>query len=247
MAVEHRGKTQAGSGVRIGRMSWSRVSVLVALQFVWIATTSSAQTPPNQSEIESYSGLHRAAFHGDVESINKFAASGADIESRDRVGRTPLHVAAFASQDDAVRALAEAGADLNALERQAYDIVTIAAVANDLELVNLALSLGASAGNITSPYEGTALIAAAHLGYYRVVRRLIRSGAPLDHINNLGWTALMEAVVLGDGGPNHVKTVRALVDAGADKNIPDRQGISSLEHSRARAYLEVTAILEVSR
>lgn len=247
MAMGHRGKTQAGHGVRIGRMRWSRAGVLVALQFLWIATTSSAQTPPTQSEIESYSGLHKAAFHGDVESINRLAASGADIESRDSVGRTPLHVAAFESQDDAVRALAKAGADLNALENQAYDIVTIAAVANDLELVDLALSLGASAGNVTSPYEGTALIAAAHLGHYRVVRRLIHNGAPLDHINNLGWTALMEAVVLGDGGPNHVKTVRALVDAGADEGIPDRQGISPLEHARTRGYLEMTAILEASR
>ena len=47
-------------------------------------------------------------------------------------------------------------------------------------------------------------------------------GAPLDHMNNLGWTALIEAVVLGDGGPDHVETVRALVKAGADRTIADR-------------------------
>ena len=63
----------------------------------------------------------------------------------------------------------------------------------------------------------------------------------------LGWTALMEAIVLGDGGPNHVETVRALVEAGADKGIPDKQGTSPLEHSRARGYSEMTAILEASR
>ena len=124
-------------------------------------------------------------------------------------------MAAFASNDEALRALAAAGADMNALEDQAYDVLTIAAVADDADLVSLALELGNRPDLITSPYEGTALIAAAHLGHHEVVRRLLRAGAPMDHVNNLGWTALMEAVVLGDGGPDYVGTVAALLDAGA--------------------------------
>ena len=127
---------------------------------------------------------------------------------------------------------------------RAYDIVTIAAVADDLELVDLALSLGANAGNVTSPYDGTALIAASHLGHHEVVKRLIAGGAPLDHVNNLGWTALIESVVLGDGGPDHVDTAWALVKAGADKTIADRQGVTPLEHARARGYSALTAVLE---
>lgn len=153
-------------------------------------------------------------------------------------------MAAFASQDDAVRALAEAGADMNALENSAYDIVTIAAVANDLEMVDLALAQGANAGNVTSPYEGTALIAAAHLGHHNVVKRLIAGGAPFNHINNLGWTALIEVVVLGDGGSDHFETARALVEAGADKTIGDRQGVTPLEHAQARGYAEMIAVLK---
>ena len=97
---------------------------------------------------------------------------------------------------------------MNALEDQAYDVLTIAAVADDAELVSLALELGNRPDLVTSPYEGTALIAAAHLGHHEVVRRLLRAGAPMDHVNNLGWTALMEAVVLGDGGPDHVGTMK---------------------------------------
>ena len=123
---------------------------------------------------------------GDEKAIAKLSADGADLEARDGSGRTPLHVAAYGSHEDAVQALAKAGADLNALEGQAYDIVTIAAVARDFEMVDLALSLGTKAGNVTSPYEGTALIASAHLGHHKIVRRLIAAGAPLDHINNLG-------------------------------------------------------------
>jgi ankyrin repeat protein len=153
-------------------------------------------------------------------------------------------VAAFRSHADAARALARGGANPNALDAQRYDIIAISAVKDDVAMVRVALALGASPRNITSPYNGTALIAAAHLGHDRVVRELIRAGAPLDHVNNLGWTAVMEAVVLGNGGPRHVATLRALVEAGANVNIADRQGATPLAHARARRYAEMVSILE---
>ena len=132
---------------------------------------------------------------------------------------------------------------MNALENRVYDVLTIAAVANDPELVSLAMELGNRPYLVTSVYDGTALIAAAHLGHHEVVRRLIAGGAPLDHINNLGWTALMEAVVLGDGGPDHVATVRALVEAGADVAIPDRDGVTPAQHAEARGYDAIAEII----
>ncbi len=204
---------------------------------------AAAQTPPSPSEIAAYQGLHRAAHAGDVAVLRRLAGAGADVNARDARGRTPAHVAAFASNDDALRALAEAGADMNALEYQAYDVVTIAAVADDPELMSLAIALGNRADLVTSPYDGTALIAAAHLGHAEVVRRLIAAGAPLDHVNNLGWTALIEAVILGDGGPDHVATVRALVEAGADPAIADRSGVTPLAHARDRGYGEIAQII----
>jgi len=138
--------------------------------------------------------LHLAAHQGTVDEINRLIAANADLNPRDRVGRTPAHVAAFALNDDAVAALAKGGADMNALENRVYDVLTIAAVANDPELVTLAIALGNKADLITSDYDGTALIAAAHLGHNDVVARLVSGGAPLDHVNNLGWNALIEAV-----------------------------------------------------
>ena len=138
----------------------------------------------------------------------------------------------------------QAGHDPNALEHDDYDMVTIAAVANDPETLALALELGASPGNVTSPYQGTALIAAAHLGHVKVVRMLIDAGAPVDHVNNLHWTALIESIVLGDGGPNHVETLRALVEAGADVNLTDGRGATPLELARARGYSAMIRILE---
>ena len=206
-----------------------------------------AQTPPSAAELQAYRGLHAAAAKGDVGEIEKLVKAGAAIDARDGRARTPLHVAAFMRKTDAARALMRLGADANALEAQTYDIVTIAAVADDMPMLKVALEGGCKAGNITSPYYGTALIAAAHLGHDEVVRTLIAAKAPLDHVNNLGWTALMEAVVLGDGGADYRRVVRLLVEAGADTSIADRDGVTPLAHARARGYLEIAKLLEKSR
>ena len=176
--------------------------------------------------------------------IDRFVAGKADVNARDDNARTPIHVAAYAGQREAMRALAAAGADANAMERDRYDIVTIAAVANDVPTLKAALDIGCSARNVTSPYQGTALIAAAHLGHDEVVRVLIAAGPPLDHVNNLGWTAVIESIVLGDGGPRHVATLRALVDAGANLELKDRQGDTPLVLAQRRGYASMVRLLE---
>ncbi len=212
----------------------------------WLMAQASAwaQTAPSQPQEAAYKGLHAAALNDDSDLINRLVAQGANLEARDSYGRTPLHVAAFKSHEKALVALALAGADMNAYEHDAYDVVTIAAVANDVPMLRLALSLGGKPGNITSPYDGTALIAAAHLGHVDVVRTLIEAGAPLDHINNLGWTALIEAVVLGDGGERHVKVVRSLIKSGADVSLADRAGVSPLQHAKQRGYATIVALFK---
>ena len=171
---------------------------------------------------------------------------GAKADVYDGFRRTPLHVAAYLKQHEAMRELVAGGADPNALEAERYDIITIAAVANDLPTLRVALDLGCSPKNITSRYDGTALIAAAHLGHANVVRLLIRAGAPLDHVNNLGWTALIESIVLGDGGPAHLETLEALIEAGANVNLPDRDKKTPLDLAIARGHKDMAQALRAA-
>jgi ankyrin repeat protein len=202
-----------------------------------------AQTAPTERELQIYAGLHAAAANGEVAEIEKLIAEGEKPNIQDSNSRTPLHVAVFRRQYAAAQALLRLGANPNAMDAQRYDIVTIAAVQNDLEMLKIALAGGGSARNVTSQYQGTALIASAHLGHVEVVRTLIEAKAPLDHVNNLGWTALIEAVVLGNGGKNHTDVVEALVKAGADVDIKDRQGATALAHARQRGYNDMVKIL----
>jgi len=211
------------------------------------ATGAFAQVPPLAAEVLAYEGLHQAGWHGDLPKIKALIASGANLDARDTRGRTPLQVATHARQREAIKLLAKAGANLDLLEDERYDAVTIAAVADDTATLSLLLSLGAKAGQTTSRYDGTALIAAAHLGHDEVVRRLIAAGAPLDHVNNLHWTAVIESIVLGDGGPRHQRTLAALIDAGANLALADRQGNTPMQLARARGYTAMVKLLDNAR
>ena len=217
--------------------------LLLSLAF---AAPALAQIAPSAAELQAYRGLHAAAGKGDNAEIEKLVKSGTPIDARDGHARTPLHVAAFMHKSDAARMLIQLGADANALEAQQYDIVTIAAVADDVPMLKAALAGGGKATNITSPYQGTALIAAAHLGHDEVVRALIAAKAPLDHVNNLGWTALIESIVLGNGGKRHVAVLKALVEAGANVNLADRSGDTPLTLAKKRGYSEMVKILEAA-
>lgn len=209
---------------------------------------ASAQQMPSASEQRAYIGLQQAAWRGDLPALDKLLTQGskADLEVRDPHGRTPLQIATYAKQREAIRRLARAGAKLDAMDSQRYDAVTIASVADDPETLALLLSLGASAKQTTSPYDGTALIAAAHLGHVEVVRQLIAAGAPLDHVNNLHWTALIESIVLGDGGTRHQQTLALLVDAKANTQLADRDGKTPLQLARSRGYGAMVAKLEAA-
>ena len=230
--------------VRVGASFLHLFGTLVCAVGMFLGLSAQAQIAPSATEIANYTGLHAAAQRGDVAQIQRLGITAATVNATDSYGRTPLHVAAFAKQREAIRALVKAGADLSKLENDRYDAVTIASVADDEETLRVLLQLGASAKLTTSRWDGTALIAAAHLGHDGVVRQLIQAGAPLDHVNNLHWTAAIESVVLGNGGARHQATLKALIDAGANLKLTDRSGQTPLQLAKTRGFSEMVALLE---
>ena len=152
--------------------------------------------------------------------------------------------AAFANDVEAARRLIAQGADVNAKDvtQQSAYLIATSEVGDDPRLLELTLANGARVDDKDS-YDGTGLIRAAERGHPRIVRRLLEAGIDRDHVNRLGWTALHEAIVLGDGGADHVATVRALVRGGVDVAVPDGDGVTALEHAEERGFDRIARIL----
>jgi uncharacterized protein len=164
---------------------------------------------------------------------------GADSTQLDR----ELIDAAWDNDVDRAGALIRDGADVNAKDDTAQSAFLIAASEGHRELLELTLDSGADVTSLDS-YNGTALIRAAERGHADIVERLLQTRINVNHVNNLGWTALLEAVILGDGSERYVKVVRMLLDAGADPDIADRDGVTALEHAQRRDQTTIVAELQ---
>lgn len=193
----------------------------------------------------SESALHAAAARGDAAAIVRRVHAGGAMEARDASGATPLLVATRANRIEAARALIEAGADVNAKDRIGDSPYLYAGARGHLTILKMTLAHGADLRS-TNRYGGTALIPAAERGHVDTVATLVKAGVAVDHLNRLGWTALLEAVILGDGGERHRRIVDILLAAGADPNLPDRDGITALQHARARGYRRIESALRAA-
>src|SRR4029079_9488131 len=144
---------------------------------------------------------------------------------------------------EALRALLDAGADVDAQDATLDNPLLYSGREGFLDIIRLANEAEADP-RITNRYGGVAHIPASERGHVEVVRYLLNeSDVDVDHVNNLGWTALLEAGIRGTGGPDHQAIVRLLLDAGADPELADRDGVTPLAHARARGQDEVAAIL----
>ncbi len=190
-----------------------------------------------------HQALFRAAEQGDTAAIQRLLADGAPINAQDERGRTAVLIATHARQTDAVRTLIEAGADINIRDQRSDNVLLYAGAEGLLDILRLAIAAGADT-RITNRFGGTALIPAAERGHVEVVRELLTtSDVDVNHINNLGWTALLEAVILSDGGPRHQQIVQLLLEHRADPTIADKDDVTPLEHARQRGYTAIETLL----
>jgi hypothetical protein len=186
--------------------------------------------------------LIAAAGKGNAAGVERLLREGASVAASDGRGRTALLAATHGNHVAAARALIAAGADVNAKDDIEDSPFLYAGAEGRIEILNM--TLPAADLNSTNRYGGTALIPAAHHGHLEAVRILLGSAIDKDHVNKLGWTALMEAVILGDGGAVHTEIVRMLAEAGANVNIADRDGVTPLAHAKRRGFTAMVRILE---
>jgi ankyrin repeat protein len=185
-----------------------------------------------------------AARIGDVETVRSLLGGDTGTEIRDPDGRTPLLLATRRDEVEIARLLIEAGADVNAKDTIRDTPFLYAGAEGRDAILRLILATGRADLRDTNRYGGVALIPAAHHGHPSTVRILLETDIDVDHINDLGWTALIEAVILSDGGPVHQEIVGLLVDAGADPRIADRDGVTPLEHARKHGFREMAERIE---
>ncbi|MFW6721175.1 ankyrin repeat domain-containing protein [Streptomyces sp. MAR4 CNY-716] len=187
-----------------------------------------------------------AAEGGDADAVRAALDAGARVEARDDNRRTPLLLAALGDHIDAARPLVAAGADPDAQDDRSDSAWLVTGVTGSAEMGRLLMS-GDRAPDLTltNRFGGTSVIPASergHVGYARWVTQ--HTDIDVNHVNDLGWTALLEAVILGDGGKDHQEIVALLLAADADPDIADKDGVTPLQHANNRGFTEIAALLD---
>lgn len=179
----------------------------------------------------------------DVEGVRRALANGASVNTQDKNKRSLLLLATIGKQAEMAKLLVEKGADVNLQDNIQDSPFLYAGASGQTDLVRLFLVNGARF-DLFNRYNGTALIPACERGHIETVKVLVNTkGFPINHVNRLGWTALMEAIVLGDGSKKYQQITQILKDGGADLEIPDHDGVTPLQHAKSRGFTAIVKIL----
>lgn len=220
-------------------------SVLI-LMLMMTTVTACHSTPTEDSKIEimNEKDIVKAVKNNDFQSAKNLLASGADVNSTDSSKRSLLLIATNNSNIEIAKLLVKHDADVNQQADNQDSPFLYAGASGQTELVQLFLDHGARF-DVFNRYNGSALIPACERGHVETVRLLANTkNYPVDHVNRLGWTGLMEAIVLGDGSKKYQQIVQILKDAGAKMDIPDSDGVTPLQHAQQRGYKEIVAIIK---
>ncbi|MGG4345471.1 ankyrin repeat domain-containing protein [Paenibacillus lautus] len=183
------------------------------------------------------------AEQGNTEQVRQLLQAGANINATDEQGRTAVMAATYRNHVGTVEALIQAGADINIRDQQLNNVFLYAGAEGMMDILRLAIEADADV-TLTNRYGGTALIPASDRGHVEIVQELLtRTDIDVNHMNNLNWTALLEAVILGDGSENYQRIVKLLLEHGADAGLLDGNGVTPLQHARERGYQEIERIL----
>ncbi|WP_026451291.1 ankyrin repeat domain-containing protein [Aequorivita capsosiphonis] len=219
-----------------------KIITLLLIGFLSMQSCNSSNRN-NKMANQPQSKLLKAVSEKDVQLVRAILNSKPDLEIQDKNGRTALMIAAYNHYNKIAALLIAAGADVNAQDTMQNSPFLYAGAEGNVELLKMGLENGANF-NLYNRYGGTALIPAAEKGHLEVVKILTKiPDYPIDHINKLGWTALLEAVILSVKNETQTAIVKTLIDAGADVNIADNDGVTSLQHAKDKGLDDIVYIL----
>ncbi|WP_092171490.1 ankyrin repeat domain-containing protein [Bosea sp. OK403] len=187
--------------------------------------------------------LIEAATAGRADEVSRLVKAGAPLDAQDAQGRSALLLAVAGNHVSVARTLLDAGASPNTQAANRDTPWLLAGALGRAEIIAAMLPRKPDL-TIRNRYGGNALIPACERGHVEAVKLLLTSGIDLDHVNDLGWTCLLEIVILGDGGPRHQQVAKLVLDAGANPSLADRDGVSPLTHARQRGQRAVAALIE---
>lgn len=221
------------------------MTIIVSLLGLGFLVTVLAFGNPNRALSHQEQRLFEAVANNDVPTVQTVAKNGVNINAQDSRGRTPLLVAVERHHLDSAKVLLEAGADVNIQDHKQDSPLLLAGAEGTVDIMKLMLKAKPDF-TLYNRFGGTPLIPAAERGHVDMVQLLVNTAVDIDHVNHLGWTALLEAIVLSNGGSRHQKIVQLLVDAGANVNIGDSEGVTPLRHARHNRFQEIVKILELA-
>jgi ankyrin repeat protein len=205
------------------------------------ALIAGARTPDGDPAAQ----LLDAAARGDADGVAAALRAGAPIEARDFQGRTPLLLAALADHVDVARLLVVVGADPDAQDDRSDSPWLVTGVTGSVVMLETLLPADPDL-TLRNRFGGVSVIPASERGHVEYVRRVVQTGIDVNQVNDPGWTALLEAIVYGDGSASYQEIVGILLAAGADPTIADAQGVTALQHARQRGQDEIAERLEAA-
>lgn len=195
---------------------------------------------------ESHAGLTpllaatRDSWHGRPEAVMTLLANGADPRHADHEGHTALHHAARSTDPAVAALLLDAGAVLEATNAEGITPLGIACACGNWRLAKFLIERGAK----PEPREGQPALLAAAGGDDDPagVQLLLRHKARVDARGPQQRSALHVACAAGN-----TDIVGCLLEAGADRNARDADGITPLLEAARHGRTEVLARLAAAR
>lgn len=185
----------------------------------------------------------KAAEHGDLGQVRAELDAGAPIDARTPQRRSAILLAAMGGHLEVVRHLIAAGADIDAQDDTCFNPFIWGCIHDDLALVRTMVAAGTDLRRLTR-FGGNGLTPAAEKGHLDIVRELLTTtDINVNLTNFVGWTALIEAIILRDGGPVQQEIIRLLLEHGADPHLTDQWGVAPIDLAREKGYAEIVGIL----